>query len=341
MKRILFLLGILICLVVIIGFVYVMNRISVPASSSSETLTFTIVKGQGVKEIASTLKEAGLITDRNIFYFYIFVSRDDKKLQAGEYLLARNLNMIELVNKLVKGEVGLNERLITVIEGWNTREIAEYLEKQGLFTQDEFLLAGQTTDTRTILPDQTYDFLKDKPADQGLEGYLFPDTYLVFRDASADEVVGKMLDNFDQKFTSEIRAKIASQGKTIYETVTLASIVEKEVRIAEDRKIAAGIFLNRLAMGKPLESDATVNYITGKSLLQPTYEDIGVDSPYNTYKYAGLPPSPICNPSLESIQSVIEPTDSDYLYFLTKPDGSTVFSKTYEEHLANKEKYLK
>lgn len=341
MKRFILLIGIIICLLIIGGFIYVVNRISVPASASSEEVAITIETGKGVREIADQLVQEGLITDPFVFKLYLLVLRDHSKLQAGEYQLARNLSMIELVGRLILGEVSPKERLITIVEGWNSREIADYLEKQGIIFADEFILAAQTSDTRNILPQKTYGFLEDKPVNQGLEGYLFPDTYRVYKDAGPVKIVEKMLDNFDLKLNAELREKIANQGKTIFETVTLASIVEKEVGTEADRKIVAGIFLDRLGMGKPLESDATINYVTGKNVLQPTYQDTEVSSPYNTYKNTGLPSGPICNPSLESIHAVINPTESDYLYFLTKPDGTTVFSKTYEEHLGNKKKYLK
>ena len=311
MRRLLFIVAIILCLAIIGGFAYVMNRISVPASTSSEEVIFTITKGTGVRDIAQQLGQEGLITDPFVFNLYILVSRYESKLQAGEYTVARNLDMIELVNRLIEGEVSPNERLITIVEGWNSNEIADYIEEQGIMFLDEFLVVAQTTDTRNILPDKTYDFLADKPANQDLEGYLFPDTYRVYKDAGPVKIVEKMLDNFDAKLDSETREKIASQGKTIFETVTLASVVEKEVRTEEDRKIAAGIFLDRIEIGKPLESDATVNYVTGKSVLQPTYQDTEVSSPYNTYQNTGLPPGPICNPSLQSIQAVIEPTETD------------------------------
>ena len=149
-----------------------------------------------------------------------------------------------------------------------------------------------------------------------------------------------MLDNFEVKFTDQMKEDAKNGNMSIYEIVTLASIIEKEVRTEEDRKIVAGIFYDRLNNNVGLQSDATVNYVTGKQALQPSADDIEVDSPYNTYKYRGLPPGPISNPSLSAIKAAIYPEKSDYFYFLTKQDGTTVFSKTYEEHLENKRKFL-
>lgn len=339
MKTVLLIIGVVICVVIIAGFAFFISRISMPASDSDEIVAFAIDEGMGVRAIADQLEREGLIKSAYIFEIYVWVSRYDDKLLAGEYRLAKNLSTVELTRELVEGET--NEISVTIIEGWNLQEIARYLKEQGVFEEGEFLEIAKTADTRTVWPDITYDFLLDKPVDQGLEGYLFPDTYRIYKDATPDQVVQKMLDNFGLKLSSELRQKIKGQGETIHDVLTLASIVEKEVRTEEDRKIAAGIFWDRLAIGKPLESDATVNYVTGRDMLQPTYEDTEVDSLYNTYRYIGLPPGPICNPSLESIEAVLNPTETDYLYFLTKPDGSTVFSQTYQEHLINKNKYLK
>ncbi|MFA7663080.1 MAG: endolytic transglycosylase MltG, partial [Patescibacteria group bacterium] len=172
-------------------------------------------------------------------------------------------------------------------------------------------------------------------------GYIFPDTYHITTTATAEEIMDKALSNFGNKLTPELRAEIKAQGKTIYEIITLASIVENEVAKAEDMKIVAGIFWNRLDIGMGLQSDATINYITSGKTTRPTADDLKIDSPYNTYKYRGLPPGPIANPGIASIEAVINPTKTDYLYFLTTPDKQTIFSKTFEEHVAAKNKYLK
>lgn len=350
-------LGILALIVFIgaIGFIYFLNQISIPASGKAEEKVFVIEKGQGVKEISANLKKEGLIKNDYIFQIYLWLKKYGYRLQAGEYRLPLNLNIVELSSQVVNGEALSKERVVKIIEGWSSVEIAEYLadfyaEDNGNTGKSEealkeefksdFLKAVETTDSRELIPNKTYSFLADKPADQGLEGYLFPDTYRVYRNAEISSIIEKMLDNFDQKLTSEMRTEIERQGKTVFEIITMASIVEKEVRGTEDRKIAAGIFYKRMEQGIPLESDATVNYITGKQALQPTLEDTRKESPYNTYLNKGLPPGPICNPGLNAIEAAIYPEKSDYLYFLTKPDGSTVFSKTYEEHLANKRKYL-
>jgi UPF0755 protein len=185
------------------------------------------------------------------------------------------------------------------------------------------------------------DFLKDAPADADLEGFLFPDTYRVFKNATAEDIVQKLLDNFNDKLTLDLRTDIAKQGKSIFDVITMASIIEKEVKSPEDMKIVSGIFWQRTGDSYPLESCATLAYILGVNKKQYTYEDTKINSPYNTYQNAGLPPGPICNPGLAAIQAAIYPQTTDYHYFLTRPDtGATIFSKTYQEHLRNKAKYL-
>ena len=149
-----------------------------------------------------------------------------------------------------------------------------------------------------------------------------------------------MLDNFGDKVTDELRQKISAQGLTLFQGVTLASIIEKEVRTDQDKKIVADLFLRRMAAGIPLQSDATVNYVTGKSALQPTIDDTKTESLYNTYLHQGLPPGPICNPSLASLAAVASPQPNEYFYYLNTPEGETIFSKTFEEHKLNKAKYL-
>jgi len=170
---------------------------------------------------------------------------------------------------------------------------------------------------------------------------LFPDTYRVFRDASISDIVKKILDNFNQKLTSELRFEIKSQGKNIHQILTLASILEKEVSTDQDRKLVAGIFYKRLELGMPLQADSTVNYVTGKDSSRASAKDLEIDSPYNTYKYRGLPPGPISNPGISSILAAIYPSSNNYLYFLTTPDGQVIYNETHDQHVIDKAKYYR
>jgi UPF0755 protein len=204
------------------------------------------------------------------------------------------------------------------------------------FTHQEFLdITNNKKDWAT-----NYSFLEDAASSATLEGYLYPDTYFIDGSTSLETLVAKALNNFDKKLTADLRQEISRQGKTIFEIVTLASVVEREVSAATDKKMVADIFWKRIEAGIGLQSDATVNFVTGKGLAQPTYADLEIDSPYNTYKYRGLTPGPISNPSIETIEAVIYPTTNEYYYFLTTPEGEAIYSKTYDEHLQNKYKYL-
>ncbi|MFZ6035885.1 MAG: endolytic transglycosylase MltG [Patescibacteria group bacterium] len=319
---------------------YYWNQVSWPVSDDTTQELFTVRQGEGVKAIGSALEQAGLIRSTFWFETYIYIDGSEADFLAGTYVLRPDMNIREVVRVLTSGETS-PEQNITVIEGWTIADIAAYLEERRVMSSQSFIAAAETSDSRVLIPEVTYDFLEDKPDDQNLEGYLFPDTYRVFSDASPAQIIKKMLDNFGEKFTPEMRQAAAARGRSIYDIVTLASIVEKEVRTDEDRAIAAGIFYERMEQGVALQSDATVNYVTGKQALQPTADDLAVDNPYNTYQYRGLPPGPISNPSLSSLRAAVYPAETEFFYFLTKPDGSTVFSKTYEEHLANKREYLK
>ena len=182
------------------------------------------------------------------------------------------------------------------------------------------------------------EFLKEKPEDISLEGFLFPDTYEISEGTSCDDIVIAMLSNFEKKLTQELKDEIQKQKKSVFDIITMAAMLEKEVRTLSDKKIVSGILWKRLEAGMPLQIDATINYITGKSDPGATIKDTKIDSPYNTYKYKGLPKGPISNPGMSSITAAIEPTDSPYWFYLS--DGATYFSKTLEEHNVNKAKYL-
>lgn len=232
---------------------------------------------------------------------------------------------------------------VTFIEGWTTDEIATELEKQGLFSKKEFLDAIDTYDT-TEFP------LTARPDKLDLEGYLFPDTYEFFKDSTPEDVITKMLANFSARLGSigvDNASTTSRNGLTFPEIITLASIIEKEsggqgstsgsLSLQDERDLIASVFYNRLEIGQGLESDATVNFVTGKDTPGASLEDLKVNSPYNTYKYAGLPPGPICNPSLGSIKAALSPAKSDYFFFLHKqPSGEVDFSKTFAEHVSKK-----
>ena len=322
--------------IILFAWAYYAYQVTSSVSNSSEVASFEIKSGQGVNQISTNLYAQGLIKSMFWFEVYVWQKNLERNFIAGVHDLPLNLSIREITARLTNP--GESETTITVIEGWNNREIAGYLAEKDLVEEPEFLNLVSANLSQFV---NLYDFLADKPDGADLEGYLFPDTYRVFKNSSAAEIARKMLDNFEAKLTPKMRLDIKSQGWSVFEIVTLASIIEKEVRTPEDMKTVSGIFRKRLEANIALQSDATVNYVTGKSRIQPTADDLQVDSPYNTYKYRGLPPSPISNPGLNAINAAIYPEDNPYYYFLTtKETGEVIYSRTYDEHLQNKAKYL-
>ena len=287
---------------------------------SAKDMFFKIEKGQGSKEIALDLEAQGLIWWGPVFRIYVLIGGVSGKLQAGTYQFSPSMNIPVIVWKLASGDVVKEE--ITIIEGWNLKDIAWYFENKGMFQAEELFE------------------LNENSWQGGLEGYLFPDTYLVTKEASLKDIISQMQDNFDKK-TSPLTEEIARQDKTLAEIITMASLIEKEVRTKEDKEIVSGIFWKRIAYGNPLESCATIAYIKGINQWRYSFEDTRIESPYNTYLNYGLPAGPICNPGLESIEAALYPKDSQYWFWLSTPEGETIFSKTLEEHNIAKAKYLK
>lgn len=314
------------------------EEIESPASDDSTPILFTITPGETAATIATRLERAGLIRDAGLFRLLVRYRGVDGQLEAGDYQLRPNMSLEEIVDLLQHGRP--SEVIVTIPEGWRAEEIAEMLEKRGLVKAEEFLQTVREGEFE-------YDFLSDRPNEVSLEGYLFPDTYGIPPDFEAAQIIDMMLADFGRRFTPEMRQEAAQRGMSIHEVLTVASLVEREARILEERPIIASVYLNRLEAGWLLESDATAQYAlgyqeeTGRWWKSPISleEMTQVDSPYNTYLYPGLPPGPICNPGLASIQAVINPAETKYMYFYHKGDGSHAFAETYEEHLENQRRY--
>lgn len=337
-------------IVFVIGLASYYRGINSVIDKNSSDVMFVVSKGESVKQIGDNLVNAGLIKSKFYFETYVWRTKNQANLQAGEYIINPRQSIKEIVAIFVAGDAAIQERTIKIIEGWNLRDIGQYFEREGMFQSEELLeLVGfpkidYRVNTNMSYPKDysgKFSFLSDKPKYYSLEGYLFPDTYRIYEDATLDDIVVKMLNNFEKKLTSEMRAEITKQGKSIYEIITLASLIEKEVRIEKDMKIVSGVFWDRIKNGQPLESCATLAYILGENKPQYSLEDTKIDSPYNSYLILGLPPTPISNPGLKAIKAAIYPEFTKYNYFLNRFDnGETVFSETYEEHLKNKAKYL-
>ncbi|MFQ5341882.1 MAG: endolytic transglycosylase MltG [Anaerolineae bacterium] len=321
-----------------------------PVSDESTPVTFTVFPGETATQISQHLEEQELIRDANLFRVLLRTQGLDTQLEAGDYQLRRNMSMAEIMAALQQGRPPTVT--LTIPEGWRAEQIADLLAETGLANPDAFLRlvrTGAGFDPKTTA-NRRFDFLSDRPEGvTSLEGYLFPDTYEFASDATAADVIDRMLTNFGERFGPEMRQQARAQGLSIYQAVTLASIVEREAQIPEERTVIAGVFHNRIDAGMYLNADPTIQYAlgyqegAGQWWKRPLYlEDLDVDSPYNTYTHVGLPPGPICNPGLAVLQAVVQPAETDYYYFVANDvagDGSHVFAKTLEEQNANIEKY--
>ena len=258
---------ILVFFVIIVVFLFYF-QLYVPLSSNAQERTFRIEPGEGLQKIASKLEIEGFIRGDVFFNIYVYLRGEESKLKAGDYLLSSSMSIKEIADKLIRGDSeGLK---ITIIEGWRIKDIAQYLDDLNICSKDEFLKAAE-----------------------GSEGYLFPDTYYITSTMSASDLISLMRTNFNKKVDESLRTEIEGRGKTLSEIVIMASIIEKEVRTFGDKKIVSGILWKRVKVGMPLQSCATIAYITGKKTTKISIEETQIDSPYNTYKYAGLPVGPI------------------------------------------------
>ncbi len=295
---------------------------------------FVVQKGETVNTIAANLFNQGLIDCPEVFRFYVWLKGKEDKIIAGRHQIPARVSLAEVLY-ILTSKSKADEISLRFIEGWTIADMADYLVKEGIIENPTELKQRAKV---KYFSDQ-YDFLPKIEEQESLEGYLFPDTYRVFVDASVDDIIVKMLDNFGKK-TADLRLEVEKQGKSFRDVVILASILEKEVKSEEDMKIAADIFWRRLKAGMLLQADSTLNYFTGGENPSLTAEELKIDSPYNSYKYKGLPPTPISNPGLKALTAAVYPTANDYWYFLTDKEGKAYFAKTLAEHNANKRKYL-
>lgn len=329
-----FLIALVVLLVLAISFFYLRKQVYFSHGSFSENKIFAIKEGEGNAEIASRLQSDGLISGKIYFYYYIRSHQLLNKIMPGEYQLSGALSIPEIARVITNPEKQFVK--ITFPEGFSMKQMADRLEKNSLPGEKFLEVANNPTDFK-----KRYSYLSGDKITT-LEGYLFPDTYFFEKDATAENIVGRMLDNFDSKLNEKMRQDIAGQNKNINDIVIMASIAEREVQAAEDMKIVAGIFWNRIATGQKLQSDAPLSYILDDKNDQHSGADLQTDSPFNTYLYLGLPPAPIGNPGLNAITAAIYPTASDYNYFLTATESGkkqVFYSATFEEHVANRQKY--
>jgi UPF0755 protein len=293
-----------------------------PAGRTGEPQIVTIAPGAGVQQIAAQLAQAGVIRHRGMFLFYVTLTRAASRLQAGEYALRSTMSPAQIIDTLRYGRVV--RHALTIPEGSTLRDIAGLTTTRGL---------GSRQDLLALAYDAWFIASLGFTA-PSLEGYLFPDTYRVPRGITARALLTLMVRTLRDHYTTEIAARGRHLGLTQHEVLTLASLIEKEARVDEERALIAAVFHNRLRRGMRLECDATVIYALGERFDgNLRKEDLQVDSPYNTYRYAGLPPGPIANPGRRSLEAAVAPAPVDYLYFVaTKQQGTHQFSTSLEEH---------
>ena len=325
---------ILVAILLIGGLFYFRRQVYYSHGSREDSKSFEIKEGTGVAEIANGLKEDNLISGKIYFYHYIQSHKLKSKVMPGVYSLSGNMTIPEIATIITNPESQFIK--ITFPEGFTAEQMAERLTENGLDGKGFLEIVENPAKFK-----KRYSYLTPENV-KTLEGYLFPDTYFFKKEISAENIIGRLLDTFDQKLSEQMRQDITNQKKSINEIITMASIVEREVQVSSDMKVVSGIFWNRINIGQRLQSDAPLSYILKDKNDQHSGKDLELDSPYNTYKYAGLPPGPISNPGINAINATIYPKDSSYNFFLTVTiDGEkkVIYSKNFEEHVANRQKY--
>ncbi len=290
------------------------------------TAVIEISEDDDFRSISEKLGEAGLIKYPALFNLYLNIAKSGTTFESGDYEVSAKLDYPAIARAMRKTHVRETVR-VTIPEGYTTAQIVTLLEENRVCTAEELYTAIETGEF-------DYDWLTETgEGRRRLEGYLFPDTYEFYVGDDAESVISKFLTNFGKKYSGELQEAAEKTGRSLYEIVTVASMIEREAKLDDERRVIASVIYNRLESSDfpYLQIDATVAYILGRA---PTDDDLDIDDPYNTYVYEGLPPGPIANPGLESIEAAISPADTKYYFYVARRDGSHVFSKTAREHEA-------
>lgn len=317
------------------------DALNTPISSDATAVVFVVNPGETAGQIAANLAALSLIGDQTLFRNYMRYYGLDTQIEAGSYQIARNMTVPQIAVALTEAKPP--DITVRIAEGWRREQIAAWIDQQAdvPFSGAEFLLA---TGAGVAPPPET-SLAGEIPPGATLEGFLFPDTYRLAIDGTAADLVKRLLVHFEEQVTPQMRADAAARGMMLYDVLKVASIVEREAVLDEERPVIASVYLNRLREGVKLEADPTVQYAMGYQAntgqwwnLNLTMDDYRtVESPYNTYLHPGLPPGPISNPGISSIMAVIYPSDTPYFFFRAACDGSGRhnFARTYEEHVQN------
>jgi len=305
----------------------------VSPNQEKPAIEIVVERGESIESIATNLEEKEIIKTPFLFRLYGKLTGKGAEIKAGRFTMKPGGSISSIYTELTNPIS--EETTVTIIEGLTIKQIIKSLEDQGIKgTEDlEEKLTNGTFN-------EEFQFLNQVPAGRDIEGFIFPDTYRVMKEATAETVIRKSLQTFQEKILSNYNEQIEGDEYNLFEIITIASIIEREVREKEDMAQVSDIIRKRLAIGMPLQMDSTVNYITGKDTPSILYTDRDIDSPYNTYKYPGLPIGPISNPGENAINAALNPTPNDYYFFLTTPEGEVKYGKTTAEHNNNRQ-YLR
>jgi UPF0755 protein len=318
-KGLVFSVAVLACVAILLSWRLYAFLTTSTALPSSSVLVF-VRQGESLQTIAQRFASAGVITNATLFVWWSRVVGRDRRIKSGEYEFTTPLSPLALLQILTKGE-GLRHA-VTITEGMTLKEVASLLAKKGFGSEESFLCLNNDPDFLAAwgLPPE------------GMEGYLYPDTYHFSWLTSAEEILGRMILRLYKAVSPEMYRQADAQGQSLHQTLTLASLIEKETGVAEERPLVAAVFHNRLQQGMPLQCDPSVIYGLAEFDGNLTRQHLQTPSPYNTYLIRGLPPGPIASPGIESIRAALNPAQNDYLYFVARGDGSHVFSSNLATH---------
>lgn len=308
--------------VIAFAFILWMVIIMLVPQSSKHSVTVEIPRGSTAGDIAGILAGKGVIRSAFGFKLLVRIKQSGAAMKPGAYKLDRSMTPSAIIDKIARGDAV--SKWLTIPEGFTVRQVADRIGEERF---------GRASRFYTLAHDKGADFpTVFRHPGSSLEGYLFPDTYLVSTGETEEGIIRDMLDCFNRKAYQPLAGEIQASGVNLHDTITLASLIEREARVPKDRPLISAVLRNRLTQKMRLEVDATVLYALGKHKARVLYSDLEVDSPYNTYRNFGLPPGPIANPGMDAIKAAIHPAAVDYLYYVAKLDGSHVFSKTFDEH---------
>jgi UPF0755 protein len=331
-------------ILIAVAVVFVVQRIVTDYLNSArdevgQPVSFVIEPSESLDSITERLEDDGLIRSTTYFRLRIQFAGQDDEIVAGAHELTTAMTTAQIIDTITSEDaISIPETTVTFVEGWRVEQYAEALIEAGLIeTPEEFLEAANDPGWNN-----EFSFLHSRPSGAGLEGYLFPDTYRFRLDATPQDIIRTLLATFDERVNAELRAAAEGLGMTLHQAMTLASIVEREAAVPDERPLIAAVYYNRFLLGMPLEADPTVQFALGQpGDWWPVIDgsDLQVSSPYNTYRGPGFPPGPLCNPGLDSLRAAFSPAESSFLYFVARGDGTHAFAETAEEHQANVDQY--